>query len=100
MKNGDVWTVRVTDVQIRRSVLSADGEAYEITVTYDEKTGIPEKADLEVNEILPEGNGDGGTSSVHGKSYAEYVAYTEHALGVEVTMPSARVVYTRLYHME
>ncbi|MBR1685363.1 MAG: hypothetical protein IJ708_09530 [Clostridia bacterium] len=33
MKNGDVWTVRVTDVQIRRSVLSADGEAYEITVT-------------------------------------------------------------------
>ena len=69
-------TVRVTDAQIRRSVLSADGEAYEITVTYDENTGIPEDAELEVSEVT-EG------SSAYGRDYDEYITDTENVLGIK-----------------
>jgi fibro-slime domain-containing protein/LPXTG-motif cell wall-anchored protein len=79
MKNGDVITVKVTDAQIKKTVISASGEAYEITVTYGEEAGIPEGAELEVNEILPDENGDASASS----AYDEYVSKTENALGME-----------------
>lgn len=74
--DGREVSVRVTDAQIRRSVLSADGEAYEITVTYGEDTGIPEDADLEVSEVT-EG------CSAYGRDYGEYVTDTENVLGME-----------------
>ena len=72
MKDGEVFTILVTDAQIKKTVMTRSGEAYEITVTFDpEKTGIPEDAELEVMELL------------EGEDYTAYVARTEDALGME-----------------
>ena len=68
---------------IEKNVLASDGKNYHITVTFGAETGIPEGAELEVNEILPGENGEAGTSSVYGRRYEEYVTYTENVLGME-----------------
>ena len=54
MKNGDVFTVRVTDEQIKKSVMKAESDSWEITVTYGSDAQIPDGARLEVREILAE----------------------------------------------
>ena len=64
---------------IEKNVLASDGKNYKVTVTYGAETGIPEGAELEVEEILPGENGDASTSS----AYDEYVSKTENALGME-----------------
>ena len=51
MKNGEVFTIRVTDGQITKHFLSANGDTYEITVTYDDSAQIPDDAELRVREI-------------------------------------------------
>lgn len=51
MKNGDQFAVKVTDAQLKKKVISASGETYEVTVTYDDTTGIPADAELKVREI-------------------------------------------------
>ena len=51
MKNGDIYTVRVTDIQIVRDYITAEGDTYHIEVTLDEREVIEGKADLEVEEI-------------------------------------------------
>lgn len=73
----------IVGTTIEKTVLASDGLNYRITATYGIETGIPEEADLEVTEILPEEQGDANTSSVYGMSYEEYVAFTENALGWE-----------------
>ena len=40
--------------QLTTTVISANGQTWEITVTYDESAGIPDNATLQVREILPE----------------------------------------------
>ena len=52
MKNGDQWTVKVTDDQLKKTVITASGETYEIVVTYGEEAQIPDNAKLNVKEIL------------------------------------------------
>ena len=54
MKNGDTFTIRVTDAQIHTYVISDSGEKYEVIVTYDDSAEIPDGAELKVREILPE----------------------------------------------
>jgi len=54
MKNGDVWTVEVTDAQISTNVLTADGKTYKITVTFDDDAEIPAGTKLVVREIEPD----------------------------------------------
>ena len=54
MKNGEAFTILVTDAQLKQTVVSTRGETYEITVTYGEDAMIPEGAELRVEEILPE----------------------------------------------
>ena len=51
MKNGDSFIVRVTDAQLRKTVITAEGETFRITVTYGEDAQIPEGAELEAAEI-------------------------------------------------
>ena len=51
MKNGEVFTILVTDAQISTHVISADGQDYIVTVTYDDAAQIPEDAKLNVTEI-------------------------------------------------
>ena len=48
MKNGEVFTVQVTDAQISTEYLSDKGNLYEVTVHYDEEAGIPADAKLKV----------------------------------------------------
>ena len=53
MTNGRVYEISVSDAQIKKTVITESGEAYDITVTYEPaETGIPEDADLEVRELL------------------------------------------------
>ncbi len=66
----------VVGTTIEKNVLASDGHNYKVTVTYGPETEIPENADLAVEEIT-EG------SSAAGKSYEDYVTYTENALGME-----------------
>jgi hypothetical protein len=54
MKNGEQFLVKVTDAQIKKTVIDARGDTWEITVTYDENAQIPDGAELKVEEILPE----------------------------------------------
>lgn len=61
---------------IEKYVLSSDGQNYHISVTYSADAGIPDGADLMVEEVT---EGD----PVNGKSYADYVADAENALGWE-----------------
>ena len=51
MKTGETFQVNVTDDQLRKEVLIADGNAYDVTVTYGKEAGIPEDATLEVTEF-------------------------------------------------
>ena len=54
MKTGEVFEIRVTDAQLKKTVKTAKGETWEITITYDDSAEIPEGAELRVEEILPE----------------------------------------------
>ena len=51
MKNGEVFTIKVTDAQLKKTVISKSGETWEITVTYDDSAKIPNGAELKVTEI-------------------------------------------------
>ena len=64
---------------IEKTVLASDGKNYKVTVTYGPETEIPERAELEVEEILPGENGDASMPS----AYDEYVSKTENVLGME-----------------
>ena len=93
----DVLSVdAIVGTVIEKNVLASDGKNYKVTVTYGADTGIPDTADLNVEEILPDENGDASTSSVYGKSYEEYVAYTENALG----MQEGSAGYIRLFDIK
>ncbi|MBQ6376726.1 MAG: hypothetical protein IJJ52_03770 [Lachnospiraceae bacterium] len=50
MKDGEVFTIRVTDAQISTQYLSSKGRLYEVTVAYGEDAKIPEGASLQVTE--------------------------------------------------
>ena len=54
MKNGDQFVIKVTDSQIRKTVIDARGDTWEITVTYGEEAHIPYGAQLKVEEIPSE----------------------------------------------
>ena len=65
LQNGETFTIAVTDAQLTQTVISACGDTYTITVTYDENAEIPGDAELKVREILPRD--------------AEYADYLEEA---------------------
>ena len=51
MKNGDAWSVKVTDAQISSHYISDSGKLFEVTVTYDEDAQIPDGAKLKITEF-------------------------------------------------
>ena len=53
VEDGQQFVIRVTDAQIKKTVIDAKGDTWEITVTYGEDAQIPDGADLDVREILP-----------------------------------------------
>ena len=52
MKDGEVFTIKVTDAQIKKTVKTAGGDLYEIIVTYSDTAEIPGDAELVVREIM------------------------------------------------
>ena len=70
MKDGEVFTILVTDAQITTHFIDAKGDTWEITVTFDDDAGIPDDAELRVNEIMPED-----------EEYQEYAELTAEAVG-------------------
>ena len=85
MKNGEVFSILVTDAQISKDFLSASGETYTITVTYDDLAEIPENSDLNVREIEAES-----------EAYAKYLTDSAQILGVE----GGEVNFARFFDIE
>jgi len=54
MKDGEVFTIRVTDAQITTLFLSDSGKLIEVTVTYEDDANIPEGSTLKVTEFAEE----------------------------------------------
>ena len=54
MQEGQIYEIRVTDEQISTNVLTASGQTYKITVTYEAEAEIPAGTTLSVHEIDPE----------------------------------------------
>gem|GEM_PF-3504303 len=48
----DVSTYVITERKLKQTITASDGNTYEITVIYDDTTGIPANATLEVFEVL------------------------------------------------
>ena len=88
LKGGRVFEIAVTDAQIRKRYISASGEAYDITVTYGEDAGIPDGAELDVREILPDGAAEEGNGE-----YDAYAAMCGETLGVD----AADIRYARFF---
>ena len=51
MKDGQVFSIQITDDQVSDNVLTAEGKTYKITVTYDDKADIPEGSKLQVRQF-------------------------------------------------
>ena len=87
MKNGDQFVVRMTDAQIIANVLTADGERFRITVTYDEDAKIPDGSVLVAREILD------GT-----EEYEKYLGKTSDQW--EETQREGFISYARFFDLE
>ncbi|MGX8705751.1 MAG: hypothetical protein ACSW8J_04140, partial [bacterium] len=74
LKTGEALAIRVTDAQLKKTVITAAGEAYEITVTYGVDAEIPDGAELCVTELLP---GDEGYADYYDGAFAAMVADAE-----------------------
>ena len=72
MKDGEVWTVEVTDAQISADVLTAGGETYTVTVEYDDDARIPDGAHLRATEI-----------AAGSDLYGEYLTASAEELGAD-----------------
>ena len=65
MKDNERIEIKVTDAQLKKTVISASGNTYEITLTYDKQALIPEGSTLNVKEIL---EGDEGYQDYYDRS--------------------------------
>ena len=92
MMDGAVFKVKVTDAQIKKTVIDAKGDTWEITVTYGEDAKIPDGAELKVEEILPE---DEEYVDLYNRSI-EVGANTAEKQGVELPV----ICGTRMFDIE
>ncbi|MBR4473953.1 MAG: CHAP domain-containing protein [Oscillospiraceae bacterium] len=89
--DADAFSMYAIVYSVKRTVISSSGQAYDITVTYDESAGVPEGAELVVEEILP----DAGAAE-DGSDYDSYVEMTREALGLE----SGEFAYARFFDIK
>lgn len=68
----DANTVSAIVYTVKEKVITSDGQNYKITVSYGEETGIPEDAELLVEEI-----------SEGSENYAGYIEQSQAVLGIE-----------------
>ena len=88
MRNGDVFTIKVTDAQISQTFITANGASYEVTVTYGPEAGIPERSSLSVEELPKSSEGFKsawklltGTEKANGQTESQ--AETDITLGIK-----------------
>ena len=79
-------------VELHQEILTADGKTYNITVTYGSDAGVPDNADLNVEEILPSEKLEDGETD----AYQEYVSQLKEMMGWENTSLS----YLRLFDIK
>ena len=84
-RTGEFSIYVIVGTTIEKAVLASDGHNYRISVTYGPSAGIPEGADLSVEEILEDSS-----------DYDAYVAATENALGME----NGSAGYIRLFDIK
>ncbi|MDO5138498.1 MAG: SpaA isopeptide-forming pilin-related protein [Oscillospiraceae bacterium] len=72
MTNGEQFTIKVTDAQLKKTVIDAKGDTWEITVTYGKDAQIPDGAELRVHEIT------------EATEHEAYVTKTQEVLGREI----------------
>lgn len=72
-----------TGTTLEKEVSANNGGWYTVKVTYYANSSIPERADLEVKELLPDTDDSKAASSKQANDYEEYVAHTEAVLGME-----------------
>ncbi len=84
-KTGETFRIAVTDAQIQKDFITASGETYTITLTYDGTAGIPDDADLQVREI------EAGTE--------EYVKYLQQS-AQRLNLVSKDVSFARFFDIE
>ena len=97
MNDGEVFSIHVTDAQIKKTVIDAKGDTWEITVTYGEDARIPDGAELKVREILPED-----------EKYEQYFQQSLEKVGVTASKtdkaddPAQKAVsdYARIFDIE
>lgn len=65
LKDNERIEIKVTDAQLKKTVISSSGKTYEITLTYDKQALIPEGSTLNVKEIL---EGDEGYQNYYDRS--------------------------------
>ena len=82
---------------IDKNVLASDGKNYKVTLIYGAEAGIPEGAELQVKEILPDKNSDPGINgnrenahSAHNNDYDEYVSRAQDAFDDDEKVTFAR----------
>ena len=92
MKDGEQFVIRVTDAQLKKRVIAASGETYEITVTYGVDAEIPDGAELKVTEILP---GDEGYLA-HFTQAQEMALYDAEFHGIDMPL----VTNARIFDIE
>lgn len=92
---GQFSVYAVVGTTIEKTVLASDGKDYKVTVTYGPEAGIPEGAELEVSQVLPEDEDGTEGFSVYGMGYEEYVSYTENALA-----ENEKVTFARFFDIE
>ena len=79
----------IATTSIEKTVLASDGHNYKVTVEYGEDAGIPENADLFVEEITQ-------NTTDYRLSYDSYVSMAEDALGWEAGSAS----YIRMFNIK
>ncbi|HCK87930.1 MAG TPA: hypothetical protein DHW39_03875, partial [Erysipelotrichaceae bacterium] len=87
MRDDEVFTVKVTDAQIYTHVITANGEHFQITVTYDEGAKIPDGSKLAAREI-EEGS----------EEYEKYLE--EAAIEWEEAERKGFISYARFFNLE
>ena len=76
----------MTDAQLKKTIISANGDSYEITVTYGEDAQIPADAELRVREITAQ-------DEEYSRLYQEAIAKSG---GIGIAEPAEGTVVTEL----
>ncbi|MBR2729157.1 MAG: VWA domain-containing protein [Lachnospiraceae bacterium] len=83
MKDGDQFAVKVTDAQLKATVISVSGETYEVIVMYDDNAQIPEGASLEITEFVEDSKEyQAAREALVDKKQSEDSAFDDREFGV------------------